>query len=74
MNWEPQYVANENLIQEEIKRRLNPDNVCCHSVQNLPSYSLLYKNLNIETHEFINLPVILGKNKEGKYFRTGCRG
>jgi hypothetical protein len=26
---------NENLIQEEIKRRLNSSNVCYHSVQNL---------------------------------------
>jgi hypothetical protein len=28
-------VANQNLIQEEIKRRLNSDNACYHSVQNL---------------------------------------
>jgi hypothetical protein len=25
-------VTNENLIQEEIKRRLNSGNACCHSV------------------------------------------
>jgi hypothetical protein len=28
-------ISNPNLIQEEIKRRLNSDNVCYHSVQNL---------------------------------------
>jgi hypothetical protein len=30
-------VTNQNLIQEEIKRRLNSGNVCYHSVQNLLS-------------------------------------
>jgi hypothetical protein len=28
-------VTNQNLIQEEIKRRLNSDNACYHSVQNI---------------------------------------
>jgi hypothetical protein len=28
-------VTNQNLIQEEIKRRLNSGNACYHSVQNL---------------------------------------
>jgi hypothetical protein len=28
-------VTNQNLIQEEIKSRLNSGNVCCHSVQNV---------------------------------------
>jgi hypothetical protein len=28
-------VTNQNLIQEEIKRRLNSRNACYHSVQNL---------------------------------------
>jgi hypothetical protein len=27
-------ITNENLIQEEIKRRLNSGNACYHSVQN----------------------------------------
>jgi hypothetical protein len=39
-------VTNQNLIQEEIKRRLNSDNACYHSVQNLLS-SRLSKNLKI---------------------------
>jgi hypothetical protein len=40
-------VRNQNLIQEEIKRRLNSDNACYHSVQNLLSSRLLLKNLKI---------------------------
>jgi hypothetical protein len=38
-------VTNQNLIQEEIKRRLNSGNACCHSVQNLLSSRLLSKKL-----------------------------
>jgi hypothetical protein len=34
-------ITNQNLIQEEIKRRLNSDNACYHSVQNLLSSRLL---------------------------------
>jgi hypothetical protein len=34
---------NQNLIQEEIKRRLNSGNACYHSVQNLLSSRLLSK-------------------------------
>jgi hypothetical protein len=40
-------VTNQNLIQEEIKRRLYSGNVCYHSVQNLLSSRLLSKNLKI---------------------------
>jgi hypothetical protein len=40
-------VTNPNLIQEDIKRRLNSDNACYHSVQNLLSSHLLSKNLKI---------------------------
>jgi hypothetical protein len=28
-------ITNQSLIQEKIKRRVNPSNACCHSVQNL---------------------------------------
>jgi hypothetical protein len=38
-------ITNENLIQEEIKRRLNSGNACYHSVQNLSSSRLLSKNI-----------------------------
>jgi hypothetical protein len=37
-------VTNQNLIQEEFKRRLNSGNACYHSVQNLLSSRLLSKN------------------------------
>jgi hypothetical protein len=40
-------VINQNLIQEEIKRRLNAGNACFHSFQNLLSSYLLSKNLKI---------------------------
>jgi hypothetical protein len=35
-------VTNQNLIQEEIKRRMNSGNACYHSIQNLLS-SQIYK-------------------------------
>jgi hypothetical protein len=37
-------VTNQNLIQEEIKWRLNSVNACYHSIQNLMSSRLLSKN------------------------------
>jgi hypothetical protein len=40
-------VTNQNLIQEEIKRRLNSGNTCYNSVQNILSSSLLSKNVTI---------------------------
>jgi hypothetical protein len=52
-------VTNQNLIQEEIKRRLNSGNACYHSVQNLLSSRLLSKNLKIRIYKTIILPVIL---------------
>jgi uncharacterized protein YllA (UPF0747 family) len=52
-------VKNQNVIQEEIKRRLNYGNACYHSVQNLPSSRLLSKNLKITIYKAIILPVVL---------------
>jgi hypothetical protein len=52
-------VTNQNLIQEEIKRRLNSDNACYHSVQNLLSSRLLSKNLRIGIYKTVILPVVL---------------
>jgi hypothetical protein len=52
-------VTNQNLIQEEIKRRLNSGNACHHSIQNLPSSQLLSKNLKIRIYKTIILPVVL---------------
>jgi hypothetical protein len=43
-------VTNENLIQEEIKRRLNSGNACYHSVQNLLSSRLLSKNVKVRIY------------------------
>jgi hypothetical protein len=40
-------VTNQNLIQEEIKRRLNSGTACYHSVHTLLSFRLLSKNLKI---------------------------
>jgi hypothetical protein len=40
-------ITNQNLIQEEIKRRLNSGNACYHSVQNFWSSRLLSKTIKI---------------------------
>jgi hypothetical protein len=40
-------VRNQNLIQEEIKRRMNSGNACYHSVQNLLSPHMLSKNTRL---------------------------
>jgi hypothetical protein len=52
-------VTNQNLIQEEIKRRLNSGNACYHLVQSLMSSRLLLKNLKIKIYKMIILPVVL---------------
>jgi hypothetical protein len=52
-------VTNQNLIQEEIKTRLNFGNACYHSAQNLLSSHLLSKNIKIITYKPIILPVVL---------------
>jgi hypothetical protein len=52
-------IKNQNLIQEEIKRRLNSGNACYHSVKNLLSSRLLSKNLKIRIYKTIILPVVL---------------
>jgi hypothetical protein len=52
-------VTNQNLIQEEIKRRLNSGNASYRSVQSLLSSRLLSKNLKIGIYKMIILPVVL---------------
>jgi hypothetical protein len=52
-------VTNQNLIQEEIKRRLNSNNACYHSAQNLLSSRLLSKNIKVRISKIIILPVVL---------------
>jgi hypothetical protein len=52
-------VTNENLIQEEIKRRLNSGNAWYHSVHNFLSSRLLSKNAKVRIYKSIILPVVL---------------
>jgi hypothetical protein len=52
-------VTIQNLIQEEIKRRLNSGNACYHSVQNLLSSYLLSKSIKIRIYKSIIVPVVL---------------
>jgi hypothetical protein len=52
-------VTNQNLTQEEIKRRLNSGHACYHSVQNFLSSRLLSKNVKIRTYKTIIFPVVL---------------
>jgi hypothetical protein len=52
-------VANRNLIQAEIKRRVNSGNACHHSVQNLLSSRQLSKILKIRIYKTIILRVVL---------------
>jgi hypothetical protein len=52
-------ITNQNLIQEEIKKRLNSGNACYPSAQNLFSSQLLSKNIKIRIYKSISLPVVL---------------
>jgi hypothetical protein len=52
-------VTSQNLIREEIKRRLNSGNACYRSVQILLSSHLLSKNVKIRLYKTIILPVVL---------------
>jgi hypothetical protein len=75
-------VTNQNLIQVEIKRRLNSGNACHHSVQSLLSSRLLSKNLKIIINKTIILPVVLygcetwsltlREEHRLRMFETGC--
>jgi hypothetical protein len=58
-------VKNQNLIQEEIRRRFNSGNACYHSVQNLLSSRLLSKNVKVRIYKTIILPVVLSGWKHG---------
>jgi hypothetical protein len=75
-------VTNQNLNQEEIRRRLNSGNACCHSVQNLLSSRLLSKKVKIRIYKTIILPVVLygcetwsltlREKHRLRVLRTGC--
>jgi hypothetical protein len=51
--------TDKNLIQEEIKRKLNSGNACYHSVQNLLSSRMLSKTVKVRIYKAIILPVVL---------------
>jgi hypothetical protein len=52
-------IKNKNYVHEEIQRRLNSGNACSHSVQNLFSSTLLFKNIKIKIYRTVILPRIL---------------
>jgi hypothetical protein len=52
-------ITNQNLIQEEIKRRLNSGNSCYHSVQNLLRSQLVFTSIKIRIYKTIILPVVM---------------
>jgi hypothetical protein len=53
-------ITNQNSVQEEIKNRLKSGNACCHSVQNLLSFSFLSKYWKIKIYRTMILPVVYG--------------
>ena len=53
-------------VQEEIKSRLKLGIACYHSVQNILSSSLLYKNLKIKIHRTVILPLFCMGVKIGR--------
>jgi hypothetical protein len=52
-------LTNQNYIRDEIKSRLNSENACYYSVQNLLSSRLISKNLKIKIYKTVILPVVL---------------
>jgi hypothetical protein len=61
-------ITYQNLIQGEIKRRLNLDNACYNLVQILWSSRLLSKTIEIRIYKTIILPVVLyGREKRNAY-------
>jgi hypothetical protein len=52
-------VTSQNLIQEEIKRRLNSNNACYHSGHKRLPPGLLSKNIKLRIYKTIHLPVVL---------------
>jgi hypothetical protein len=54
-------VTNQNLIQEKIKMRLNSDNACYYSVQNLLSSYLLSKNVKNRIYQTIIFHMVLSR-------------
>jgi hypothetical protein len=56
-------ITNQNLIHEEIKRRLSSGSASYHSVQNLMSSRWLSKYVNIRIYKTTILPVVLYRHE-----------
>jgi hypothetical protein len=77
-------VTDQNLIQEEVERRLNLSNACYHSVLDLLHSCILSKNINIKLYRTVILPVVLfeceslaltlSQELTWRVFGTGCFG
>jgi hypothetical protein len=52
-------VTNDNLIQEEMKSRLNSGNASYHSVENFLSSCLLLKSVKVKIYNILILPVVV---------------
>jgi hypothetical protein len=52
-------VTNQNMIWEEIKRRMNSGNACYHAVQKYLYSCPLFKNVKTKIYKTIILPVVL---------------
>ena len=59
---------NSMSVQEEIKNRFKSRNACYHSMQNLLSSSLLFKNLKIKMYTIIILPLLFMGEKLGRSY------
>jgi hypothetical protein len=64
----------QNSIHGEVKGRLKLENASCHSVKNLLSSNLLYKNIKTEIYRTIILHLILyGCETWSLTLREECR-
>jgi hypothetical protein len=52
-------LTNQNDIHDEIRSRLNSENACYYSVQNLLSSCLISKNLKIKIYKTVILLIVL---------------
>jgi len=59
-------LINQNFILEEIKSRLRLRNACFHSVQNLLSSRLLFRNVKIKVYRSIIFPAVCMGVKLGR--------
>jgi hypothetical protein len=77
-------LRNQNSIQGEIKSRLKSGNACYHSVQNVLSASLLFKDIKINKYMTIIFSAVLNgcetrsftlrEERRLRVLRIGCGG